>query len=271
MANAIFFTVGGCVPTMADAERDELIRSLEELPVAAILTELSTHTFVAANDAAAVVFGSPAAKLRGTDVLERIEPHDREAAKAAYKALADKVVDGYHVVRRIVTPDGKVVGVDFWGRRVEGAGKLYGLWLLSPTLGSTTGLDVITLGSSPVVLAVTDHDWQIEYMSSDAHLLCSKGSELRGFPLRGERVPGGCLSNRNRPCRSHGVYPHSQRARPVGKPLLLDITVSQLHAPCYRHFRHIPHISGESTTDGGHVLDRALRGLDGSGCGKTKR
>ena len=185
MANAIFFTVGGCVPTMADAGRDELIRSLEELPVAAILTELSTHTFVAANDAAAVVFGSPAAKLRGTDVLERIEPHDREAAKAAYKALADKVVDGYHVVRRIVTPDGKVVGVDFWGRRVEGAGKLYGLWLLSPTLGSTTGLDVITLGSSPVVLAVTDHDWQIEYMSSDAHLLGSKGSELRGFPLLG--------------------------------------------------------------------------------------
>lgn len=90
MANAIFFTVGGCVPTMADAGRDELIRSLEELPVAAILTELSTHTFVAANDAAAAVFGS-AAKLRGTDVLERIEPHDREAAKAAYKALADKV------------------------------------------------------------------------------------------------------------------------------------------------------------------------------------
>ena len=44
---------------------------------------------------------------------------------------------------------------------------------------------MLTIGSSPGVLAVTDHDWQIQYMSADAKLLGAKGSELRGFPLLG--------------------------------------------------------------------------------------
>lgn len=39
--------------------------------------------------------------------------------------------------------------------------------------------------STDMVLALTDHDWQIEYMSSDASVLGVRGSELRGFPLLG--------------------------------------------------------------------------------------
>ena len=44
---------------------------------------------------------------------------------------------------------------------------------------------MLMMETSGVVLAVTDHDWQIEYMSSDAELLGAQGSELRGFPLLG--------------------------------------------------------------------------------------
>ena len=40
-------------------------------------------------------------------------------------------------------------------------------------------------GPSPVVLALTDHNWQIQYMNADADLLGAKGAELRGFPLIG--------------------------------------------------------------------------------------
>lgn len=170
---------------MAVERSEELIRSLEGLPVAAILTELVTHTFVAVNQAAATLFGSPAAELVGTDVLSRIDPRDRQAARAAYGAIADGVVDGYQVLRRIVTPDGDVVPLTVWGRRVSAPGKLYGLWVLVPTDGSATGFQMLTIGSSPGVLAVTDHDWQIQYMSADAKLLGAKGSELRGFPLLG--------------------------------------------------------------------------------------
>jgi PAS domain S-box-containing protein len=170
---------------MAADEPEELIRSLEGVPVAAILTKLVTHTFVAVNRAAAAVFGSPATELVGTDVLARIDPRDREAARAAYGAMADGVVDGYQVLRRIVTPGGDQVALTVLGRRAEVHNTLYGLWALVPTAGPSPAIEMFTMGSSPVVLAVTDHDWQIEHMSADADLLGVKGHELRGFPLLG--------------------------------------------------------------------------------------
>jgi DNA-binding CsgD family transcriptional regulator len=74
--------------------------------------------------------------------------------------------------------------VSVWGRRVEGLGELYGLWILVPGREPSTAVEVMTATSS-VVLVVTDHDWLIEYMSADADLLGVRGSELRGFPLLG--------------------------------------------------------------------------------------
>jgi PAS domain S-box-containing protein len=163
---------------------DELIHSLEGLPVAAILTELKTRTFVAVNDGAAALFGLPPGDLVGSDVLTRIHPSDRQAVRMAYEAMAGKVIDGYQVQREIVTPDGEERTVSVWGRRVEGFSELYGLWMLVAGPEPATGAEVL-IASSPVVLAVTDHDWQIEYMSADADLLGVRGSELRGFPLLG--------------------------------------------------------------------------------------
>ncbi len=170
---------------MAVEGSEELIRSLEGLPVPAILTELATHTFVAVNDAAAALFGLPATELVGTDVLDRMDPRDRDAARAAYQAITDGVVDGYQALRRIVTPDGERTTLRIWGRRVEAPGKLYGLWALVPASAPGAGLETLMMGTSQVVLAVTDHDWQIQYMSADAELLGAKGSELRAFPLLG--------------------------------------------------------------------------------------
>ena len=169
---------------MAAGELEALISSLEGLPVAAILTELRAHTFIAVNDGAAALFGSPAKDLVGIDVLSRIDPRDREAARSAYKVMADMVIDGYQVQRRIVTPDGEERTVGVWGRRVEGPDELLGLWILVPGPEPTSAVELI-VGASSVVLAVTDHDWQIEYMSADADLLGVRGSELRGFPLLG--------------------------------------------------------------------------------------
>jgi PAS domain S-box-containing protein len=163
---------------------DEIIQSLEGLPVAAILTELTTRTFVAVNDGAASLFGSPSSDLVGSDILTRIHPSDREAVQRAYEAMAGKVIDGYQVQREIVTPDGEERTVSVWGRRVEGFSKLYGLWILVPGPEPATGVEIM-IATSSVVLAVTDHDWQIQYMSADADLLGVRGSDLRGFPLLG--------------------------------------------------------------------------------------
>jgi PAS domain S-box-containing protein len=170
---------------MSAGELDELIRSLERLPVAAILTELNTHTFVAVNEEAATVYGAPAADLVGSDVLPHVDPRDRDAARTAYAAMASGVIDAYQVQRRIVTPDGKERALSVSGRRVETASTLYGLWILLPATEAPTAVETVMIGAPAVVLAVTDHDWQIEYMSADADLLGVHGSELRGFPLLG--------------------------------------------------------------------------------------
>lgn len=167
------------------AQPNELIRSLHELPVGAILTDLPTHTFLAVNDRAASIYGRPADELEGTDVAATIHPDDRDAARATYAALADKVIDGYQVQRRVVRPDGTELAVDIWGRRVDGPGPPYGLWVLIPAAERGSSTDALVLGVADAVLAVTDHDWRIEYVGADAGLLGAEGSELRGFPLLG--------------------------------------------------------------------------------------
>jgi PAS domain S-box-containing protein len=167
---------------MALGNTDELVRSLKALPVAAILTELVTRTFIAANDRAGEVFGSPADNLVGSDVLMRIHPDNREAARAGYAAMAGKVIDGYQVQRRIVRPDGTELIVSVSGRRVGDPTNLFGLWSLVPESEPPNPVETLVIGVPAIVLAVTDHDWQIEYVSSDAGLLGARGSELRGFP-----------------------------------------------------------------------------------------
>ncbi len=114
-----------------------------------------------------------------------IDARDREASRLAYAALAARVIDGYQVHRRIVTPDGTVVSLSVWGRRVEAGGQLYGMWVLGPASAPAIAVETLVAGASDVVLAVTDHDWLIEYMNADAHILGVTGSELRGFPLLG--------------------------------------------------------------------------------------
>ena len=160
---------------------DEVIRSVERLPVAAMLTELSDHTFIAVNDRAAAIFGEPPGELVGSDVLTHIHPSDREAARAAYAAMAAKVIDGYQVRRRIVTPDGTQLPVSVWGRRVENPDKLYGLWVLVPSEDPTVEVETLMMGASSFVLALTDHDWQIQYMNADADLLGASGAEPGAF------------------------------------------------------------------------------------------
>jgi PAS domain S-box-containing protein len=172
-------------------DHEELIRSLDALPVAAILTELHTHTFIAANSLAEQLFGAEAHELVGSDVLARIHPTDRDAARTAYAAMAANVIDGYQVRRRIVRPEKSEVTVNVSGRRVDDPVNPLGLWVLIPVSEPSTALEMLMMETSGIVLAVTDHDWQIEYMSSDAELLGTQGSELRGFPLLGLVHPSG--------------------------------------------------------------------------------
>lgn len=104
--------------------------------------------------------------------------------KAAYAAMLERAVDGYQAQRTFLTSDGSEVHVNFWGRRVDCPREVCGLWfLVSADVASR--IDETYDKDASVVLALTDHDWQIRYMSADADLLGCTGSELRGFPLIG--------------------------------------------------------------------------------------
>jgi len=163
---------------------EEIIAPLKRLPVAAAITDLNSCKVVAVNDRAAVLLGTSADQLVGSDVLARIGPDERESARLAFTALATRAVDGFEAQRDFVTPDGDKVPVSVWGRRVESGDKAYGLWLLASG-EELSAASPFQQPTSELVLALTDHDWQIEYMSADASLLGVQGSRLRGFPLLG--------------------------------------------------------------------------------------
>jgi DNA-binding CsgD family transcriptional regulator len=164
---------------------NEIIASLKELPVPAALTDLESGRVVATNDPMVELLGPPVQKPTGFAAIARIPEEEHAAALAGMKALADRAVDGFLVSRSFITASGNEVTMEVWGRRVEHKGKTYGAWILLPEKYAA-GLD-----PSSVVLAMTDHDWVIQYMSADADLLGSKGSDLRGFPLLGLVHPSG--------------------------------------------------------------------------------
>jgi PAS domain S-box-containing protein len=169
---------------MAADERERLQAALKALPVAALLTDLRARTFLLVNDRAAEEFGTPAGQLVGDDVLSVIHPDDRDAAIRAYDALESGAIDGYQVHRRIVLPDGRERVVGISGRRIEAPGGPVGLWIVTPEPAQGT-FDTADVRPADLVLALTDHDWQLQYVNADAELLGGSGDDLRGTPLLG--------------------------------------------------------------------------------------
>jgi DNA-binding CsgD family transcriptional regulator len=163
---------------------EDIIASIKRLPVSAAATDLNTYEIVAVNDKIGSLVGTRYGELVGTDVRAHLWPDELDSVRLAYAAMAAGAVDGYEAKGALITRQGDRVPVIVWGRRVECSDKVYGLWFLESRqeLSATFPLPRKTSG---LVLAMTDHDWQIEYMNADASLLGVQGSDLRGFPLLG--------------------------------------------------------------------------------------
>lgn len=169
---------------MTDSARlKALSAELWRLPIALMVTQLSTRTFVTVNDAAADLFGVAASELVGKSVIDHIHPAQRQSAANAYAAMGSGAVDGYRVERAIVRPDGTELSLHVWGRRLESDEDLLGLWALSPRTEKSMFGDEGRAAN--LVFAVTDHDWQLQYVSADRTLLGDHGSSLTGAPLLG--------------------------------------------------------------------------------------
>lgn len=159
-------------------------RDIETMPHAAVLVDLRRRALVAVNRRAAELIAAPASDVIGSDALDFVDPDDRPSAMKAHLALADGAVDGMQVARRMLRSDGSTIHVAIWARRVAARDQQLGLYVLTPQTPNPPPL--IATGSAPnFVLAVTDHDWLIEYVSADATLLGGPGRGLIGMPLLG--------------------------------------------------------------------------------------
>jgi DNA-binding CsgD family transcriptional regulator len=170
--------------TMAEREVEQQTAALKALPLPAILTNLADRKFLAVNDRAGQLFGVAPEQLVGVDAASTVVADERVAVERAYRAMATGAIDGYQVQRRIVLPDRSERVIVVWGRRVEGSDGPYGLWILMPEAELRGFADLATPTSS-LVIAMTDHDWQIDYVSADPQLMGASARELHGAPLLG--------------------------------------------------------------------------------------
>ncbi|MBV9412381.1 MAG: hypothetical protein JO148_12345, partial [Acidimicrobiia bacterium] len=170
---------------MADRELDELIRSLDGLPVAAAITDLKTRHILAVNAPGAAFMDMSADDLVGTDVVRCLRPDYQEAARKGFQALADRVIDGYQARRVLVSMSGVESPVLASGRRVEWSDREVVVWIFLPDGAGGGALDTLLAGTPNIVLALTDHDWQIEYISADVATLLDPDEARSGFPLLG--------------------------------------------------------------------------------------
>jgi len=169
---------------MGADEHERLDAAVKALPIGAFLTDLHTRAFLVVNDRAADLVGVPAQQLLGHDAISLIHRDEQSAAVRAYDALASRAIDGYQVRRRIVMPDSSERVLFVTGRRVDSPGGPYGLWIVTSDVQAQT-FDATDVPPPDFVLALTDHDWQLQYVNVDADLLGIPGETLEGRPLLG--------------------------------------------------------------------------------------
>jgi len=88
---------------------------IQELPVAAAITDLHSFEIVAVNAKAIALFRGSAEDVVGTSVWNRHPPEQSKAARTAFSAMASKAVDGFQVQRDLVTSQGQKVTTEIWG------------------------------------------------------------------------------------------------------------------------------------------------------------
>ena len=169
---------------MTGGEAGRLAAAVADLPVPAVLGDLTTRTFTAVSEQAAELFGVPATELVGTEIRARFHPDDREASLAVNDALAKGYIDGCLVRRRVIRPTGEERTIHVRGRRIDTPDGPYVLWMLVPDADEGAG-EALVSRAGHIVLAMTDHDWRFDHIGGDAQLLGATSSQLRGQPLLG--------------------------------------------------------------------------------------
>jgi DNA-binding CsgD family transcriptional regulator len=158
---------------------DDLMR---QFPSPTVAFELASRRIVAANDLAVRSLGLTEETLRKMEMTDLVRLEDVAAAKSSIALISSGAVDGYRAVRHLKNRDEAQSKVIFRIRRITLGGDVVGLASLEADQRPDVESPITT--SITIALAVTDHEWIIEHMSSDIEsILNEPPNSFIGTPL----------------------------------------------------------------------------------------
>jgi DNA-binding CsgD family transcriptional regulator len=168
------------------AEIERVLKSHAE-PVLAV--DIDHLTITSANSAAYDLLDRAPNSLEGTPVTDLVSTVERLAVQESVRLLASGAITGYRATRHIQKADGTEFITNLWVRLV---------------FKDSTGVALLTVepdgGGVPwahpemnirMAIAVTDHDWVIEHISTDIESILGSGTDTHeGSPFLGLLQPG---------------------------------------------------------------------------------
>ena len=142
-----------------------LTQLVDQIHLPTIAFELATRRILAVNDRAVRTFGWSPEVLKKMAVEDLWRPEDVAAAYVALALVTAGSVESYRAVRHLQAIDEEHAEVTIRIRRVRIGGDDVGL--LSFEVDQRPGDEVPTMTAITVALAITDHEWIIEQISSD--------------------------------------------------------------------------------------------------------
>lgn len=159
--------------------------SLRLSPYPLLAVDVDDLAILGANEAAYDLLGRTPNSLEGVPTSDVVSTSDRPAAEASLKLLASGAIDGYRALRHFHNPGGAEFRANAWVRLTNLDGNRVALATLEPE--TTAHPWALFQSNVRIALAVTDHDWTIERVSSDIQTILGlgpdkyKGSSLLGL------------------------------------------------------------------------------------------
>ena len=164
---------------LRDSALDDLVR---QIPSPTVAFELESLRILSANTPAERTLGWTVQELKHMAMTDLLRPDEVTAGVSSMGLVASGYVQSYQAIRHLKNRSGPKSEATFRIRRLTVSG--YAIGLASIETNLETGVDSADLTSITIALAVTDHEWVIEHMSSDIEFILDQPPDaFIGTPL----------------------------------------------------------------------------------------
>jgi DNA-binding CsgD family transcriptional regulator len=162
----------------------EIAQALSQSAYPLFAIDLDDLSILFVNEAGYELFGWPSGSLDRHSIVEIVRASDRPAVETSVRMLGSRVINGYLAVRNYVKADGTELTANSFVRRVL----VNDTWLALATIERDVSglLWPFVAENVDIALAITDHHWVIEHVSSDVQrVLGLSPGTYKGAPLLG--------------------------------------------------------------------------------------